>query len=79
MFYRKQLPRDLWATFQRNDEEMVSHLIGHDQYKTAKDLGLTFQFITGTYNLNTQMIDTGIQVQGDDKKITIWLLQYNER
>jgi hypothetical protein len=55
---------------------MVSHLIGHDYYKQAKDLGLTFQFITGTYNPNTQMIDTGIQIEGDDKKIMFWLLTY---
>jgi hypothetical protein len=30
----------------------------------------------GAWDLNTQMVDIGIQIQGDDKKIMFWLLSY---
>jgi hypothetical protein len=76
MFYRRPLPRDLLDTFSRNDQEMVRHLIGREHYTAAEELGLSFQFFMGAWDLNTQMIDTGIQIQGEAKKITIWLLQY---
>jgi hypothetical protein len=76
LFYRKQLPRDLLDTFARNDQEMVKHLIGDDKYQQAQELKLTFQFLMGAWDLNTQMVDIGIQIQGDDKKIMFWLLSY---
>lgn len=79
MFYRKQLPRDLLDVFQRNDPEMVRHLIGHDQYQRAEQRNLTFQFLLGSWDLNTQMVDVGIQVQGDKKDITWWLLTYQPK
>ena len=74
-FYRRQLPRDLLDTFQRNDQEMVRHLIGHNQYQQAQDLDLRFEFLLGRWDINTQMVDIGIQVQGDPKKVSFWLLQ----
>lgn len=78
LFYRKQLPRDLLDTFQRNDQEMVRHLIGRDHWQRAQDHALTFQFLMGRWDLNTQMVDIGIEIQGQDKKIMIWLLQYQD-
>jgi hypothetical protein len=76
MFYRRQLPRDLLDTFARNDQEMVRHLIGHDTYRQAEELSLTFQFLMGSWDMNTQMVDIGLQVIGEPKRVTIWLLQY---
>lgn len=79
MFYRKQLPRDLLDVFQRNDPEMVRHLIGDASVDLAQELGLSFQFLTGSWNLDTQMIDTAIQIMGDEKHITFWLLKYQPK
>jgi hypothetical protein len=75
-FYRKQLPRDLLDVFNRNDQEMVRHLIGRDAYWQGHDRGLTFQFLMGAWDMNTQMVDIAIQIEGEPKDITFWLLQY---
>ena len=79
MFYRKQLPRDLLDVFQRNDPEMVRHLIGDNAYDLAQQLNCDFQFLMGSWDLNTQMVDVGIQIQGEPKDITFWLLKYQPR
>ena len=79
LFYRKQLPRDLLDTFQRNDQEMVRHLIGDEPYDLANNLALTFQFLLGNWDLNTQMVDIAIQIMGEPKKITLWLLKYQPK
>ncbi|CAB5225724.1 hypothetical protein UFOVP758_5 [uncultured Caudovirales phage] len=79
LFYRKQLPRDLLDTFARNDQEMVRHLIGDEPFLLAKDMALTFQFLLGNWDMNTQMIDTGIQIMGEPKKISFWLLKYQPK
>jgi hypothetical protein len=78
-FYRKQLPRDLLDTFQRNDPEMVRHLIGYDQYQRGLDLKLTFQFLMGRWDLNTQQVDIAIQIAGEPRDITFWLLTYQPK
>ena len=79
MFYRKQLPRDLIDTFNRNDQEIVRHLIGHDAFDLAQSLGCSFQFLLGSWDMNTQMVDIGIQIIGKPKDITIWLLSYQPK
>jgi hypothetical protein len=79
LFYRKQLPRDLIDTFNRNDQEMVRHLIGHDAFDLAQSLGCSFQFLLGSWDMNTQMVDIGIQIIGKPKDITIWLLSYQPK
>jgi hypothetical protein len=79
IFYRRPLPRDLLDTFARNDQEMVRHLIGYNQYQRAQDLDLQFEFLLGPWDLNTQMVDIGIQIMGKPKDITIWLLSYQPK
>jgi hypothetical protein len=79
LFYRKQLPRDLIDTFSRNDQEMVRHLIGDDQYQRGIDSNLRFQFLMGRWDLNTQMVDIAIQIQGEPRAITFWLLTYQPK
>lgn len=75
-FYRKDLPRDLLDTFQRNDQEMVRHLIGDQAYDQARQSNCNFYFLVGAWDLNRQTVDTVIVIDGADKDVLFWLIKY---
>lgn len=75
-FYRRDLPRDLLDTFQRNDQEMVRHLIGEEAYDSARQLNCMFYFLVGAWDMNRQTVDTVIVIDGADKDVLFWLIKY---
>lgn len=79
LFYRRYLPFDLLETFQRHDPEFVKHLIGEEPVILAEKLGCELRLFTGNLDMNSQLVDVGIQISGSDKYVTWWLLNYKTK
>jgi len=76
IFYARYLPFDLLSTFDNQKDEMIRHLIGDSFWQRAQELDCQLTLLTGQYDFNSQMVQVGIQIQGEAKRVTIWLLAY---
>lgn len=74
IFYAKYLPFDLLSIYQ--DQDLITDLIGDKMVAEAKRLRCTLHLLTGQYDFNSQQVQVGIQIQGGDQEVTVWLLGY---